>query len=751
MTTVTIRVLAVRSQNARGFGGAIFSGREVDDRGNIARAGMYLVVRAKHTVIGATKVEPGQWWSVTGDVSDRHVEFDGFELTERQIEAESAFLVRPSGEHVVTLMAEGEAFRGIGLVKARRLWETFGDALYGILDRGDHALLSTVLTRECALQAIDAWARHGDSRTLQWLQQMSFDVALGRKVLNFFGSEAEAKLRDDPYRLLSFCAEWKVVDALAMKVFKVAPDDPRRLSAAIEEACYRLFASGHTTALSGTLMSRLQAILGSQTKSFRWRGLIQQAMGVGLTNGSYVIGPHGVQPLGPMIMEMTVARTVAERLSHSGDSRVASDANIACLIDAYEIDEGITLNDEQRRAVVAAATHKFLLITGGAGVGKTTVLKALYRVFDQVELPVTQMALAGRAVKRMQEGTNRPAVTIARFLKGDGEGREETASVIVIDEASMIDIVSMSLLCQRLSPSTRIVLVGDPAQLMPVGPGLVLHALAQVAEVPRVELKTIKRYGGEIARIATGVRNGKWETLPSGQDQPIAFVPCQADEIAAEVFRLYSIDPKNTQILSPRRRGLDGVETINELCQLNMTENARTIETWNDAHGCVERAGIKLGDPVLCTRNLWDHGIQNGSIGIVVEVQARENLEVRDADDSKDEPVLAWIDWDDGERRPLFESMLDDLSLGYAVTVHKAQGSQWPRVIVPLTSSRMLDRTLIYTAITRAQSQVLLVGDPSAAELAVRASPRVEGREVSLDLHLARLLRGTESAAPGVA
>lgn len=149
MTTVTIRVLTVRSQNARGFGGAIFSGKEIDDSGNIARAGTYLVVRAKHSVLSAAKVEPGQWWSVTGDVFDRHVELDGFELTERQMEAESAFLVRPSGEHIVTLMAEGEAFRGIGLVKARRLWETFGDALYGILDRGDHAGSGSVSRPSC--------------------------------------------------------------------------------------------------------------------------------------------------------------------------------------------------------------------------------------------------------------------------------------------------------------------------------------------------------------------------------------------------------------------------------------------------------------------------------------------------------------------------------------------------------------------------------------------------------------------------
>ncbi len=142
---------------------------------------------------------------------------------------------------------------------------------------------------------------------------------------------------------------------------------------------------------------------------------------------------------------------------------------------------------------------------------------------------------------------------------------------------------------------------------------------------------------------------------------------------------------------------------------------------------------------MLCKRNLWDRGLQNGSLGVVVQVEDVHRMQDTEAG-GEDDQVLAWVDWDDGVRRPIVEEMLDDLELGYAITVHKAQGSQWPRVIVPLTGHRLLDRTLVYTAVTRSQRQVLLVGDESAARAAVQREPRAQSRQVALDLHLARQL-----------
>ena len=739
MLEQTLRVTAIRSQSPRGFGGCIFTGKPIDDQGNVQDAAAYYVVKATGPALGRTLVQPGQWWKVAGEASERLLEVNGFQVSETQIEASKAVLMRPSGEHIVSFIADNPAFIGIGQVKARKLWDTLGGNLYDALDAADVDSLAKVLTPESALQLVEAWAQYGDSRTLQWLQAEGIDLEIGRKVLQFFGRETPEKLQEDPYRLLSFCASWRQVDALAKSHFGVEPDDPRRLQGAIEEACYRVFASGHTMVLSAKLMDVLQSVLGSQTKTFRWRSLVPTALSHGLSNGSFVVGHYGVQPLGAMVMERQVAKAVTDKLATTG-AALMPPPDVDAVLHAYEAQECIELNAEQRHAVHLAAEKSFMLITGGAGVGKTTVLKALYKVYDQAGIEVVQLALAGRAAKRMQEATGRPASTIASFLRA---AKELTGPcVVVVDEASMVDIVTMHRLVELLGPDVRIVMAGDPEQLMPVGPGLVLHALIRVPAVPLAELKIIKRYGGDIAAAAVSIRKGIWPSLSSDESDAIAFIHCADGRTAAgtsliaeTVLDLYKLAPANTQILSARRNGSDGVKTINALCQSATTTGNKPMMVWSIQHDQRVLTGLHLGDPVLCTRNMWYRGLQNGSLGIIVEIDDVP-LMLTDENGAETEPALAWVLWDDGVRRPVVESMLDDLELGYAITVHKAQGSQWPRVIVPLTGHRLLDRTLIYTAITRAQKQVLIVGDEAAAKAAVESPPRVHARQVALDLLL---------------
>lgn len=740
-TEQTLRVTSIRSQYSSGLGGCIFSAKPIDDQGRVQDATGFFVVKASALALGGSRVEQGQWWKVTGEPSKRFLEVNGYRITETQIEASSAVLLRPSGEHIVTFLTDNSAFERIGHVKARKLWEAFGESLYDHLDTSNVAELANVLSSDSAAQVAAAWAQHGDSRTLQWLQAQGFELSLGRKVLQFFGSQAAQKVEEDPYRLLSFCATWRQTDAMARSHFGVAMDDPRRLQGAIEEACYRFFTAGHTSVLSSNLMDVLQGVLGMQTTTFQWRSLIPKALSQGLSSGSFVIGPHGVQPLGAMVMERQVAHAVADRLKASLPAILPSD-DIDEVLLAYEKTEGIELNPQQWAAVHLAAVKPFLLITGGAGVGKTTVLKAIYDVYDRASVTVTQVALAGRAAKRMQEATGRPATTIANFLSISKEGNFDQNCVVIVDEASMVDIITMSRLCELLGPAPRLVLVGDPAQLMPVGPGLVLHALTQVPQVPVAHLTVVKRHEGAIADAAASIRGGHWPELTADPKAPIGFIPCLAQpsvlaktSIPETVLRLYRQDLANTQILCARRNGPDGTKSINNLCQSVLTAETKAVQVWDERHDAYVRVGFNLGDPVLCTRNLWDRGLQNGSLGVVVVVDDEPRI-LSSEDCEESSLVLAWVDWDDGVRRPIFEDMLDDLELGYAVTVHKAQGSQWPRVIVPLTGHRFLDRTLVYTAVTRAQQQVLLVGDETAAKAAVEGVPRAQSRQVALDLLL---------------
>ena len=738
-----LRVTTVRSQSPLGFGGCIFAGKPIDARGEVSAAGAVVVVRANASVLGGAVVEPGQWWQVTGESSSRVTEVNGFALKETQVEATEAYLAKPSGEHLVSFLADQPSFAGIGYVKARRLWDAFGSRLYSLLDAADIDSLTSVLTREVAERAVAAWAAVGDSRTLQWLQAEGISVTLGRKVLRFFGASTEEKLREDPYRLLSFCAGWREVDALAQRHFGVMVDDPRRLKAAIEEVCYRLFAAGHTSALSATVTDHLEALFGPQTAGFRWRDLAHRALSSGLTNGSYVRGLHGIQPLGAHVMERHVAKAIAVRLAASDGPLMDDDAIRGVLTD-YQRREGLTLNEQQLQAVTLAAHHRVALVTGGAGVGKTTVLKAVYRLMDAAGVQVTQLALAGRAAKRMQEATGRPASTIANFLRSTANRSLGENCLVVIDEASMVDIISMSRVCELLGDAPRLLLVGDPAQLMPVGPGLVLHALTRIRDVPTVQLEVVKRYGGAIAHAAAAVRAGTWPELPEDAKAPIAFVPSDVGEIAATVLDLFEQGRATTQVLCARRNGPDGSKNLNALCQQAFTSSSTPVRVWSSEHDCLVLTGLRVGDSVLCTRNMWDRGLQNGSLGVVSE--AVEAAMPSSAETGSEGPVLAWIDWDDGVRRPLYEAMLDDVELGYAITVHKAQGSQWKRVIVPVAPTRMLDRTLLYTAMTRAQDQVILVGDVDAARKAAVAEPRANLRQVNLDLLLADVLKAQKSS-----
>jgi exodeoxyribonuclease V alpha subunit len=733
--SVLVRVQSIRSQNPHGWGGCIFVGTEINETGDVVDAKGYFVIKATGLQLGEGRVQPGQWWQVTGETESYERVLNGYLIRERQIKADELSLMRISGEHIVTFMAECDDFQGIGMVKARKLWAVFGEALYGHLDSGDTEALRTVLTKESAEQIVAAWALQGSAQTLQWLQGSGIDVAIGRKLIAYFGSEAQEKLEEDPYRLLSFCATWAKVDRLAQDHFGVEPTDPRRLQGAIEEALYRVFKDGHTRTPSASLLTRLAGVLDGSCRQMAY-----EALANGLSNGSFVTGTNGdIHPIGAWVMEGTVARAMLVRLSLANDVPLLQPGRVDAVVSAYEADEGITLNEEQRLAVHTSAANALSLIVGGAGVGKTTVLKALYKVYDETRTRIFQVALAGRAAKRMLEATGRPASTIASFLKTAKEDDLSGRCVLVIDEASMVDIITMNRLCEILPPHVRIVLAGDTAQLMPVGPGLVLHALARVADIPKVELKVVKRYGGEIALAAQAVRDGIWPELGSDAAASIAFVPCAPSAIAELVVGLYAEDVENTQILSPRKNSLDGSKAINTLCQSRFTREGRPLLVYLEEFQSTAGTGFYLGDQLLCTRNLWAWGLQNGSLGRLVEIEDPPRL-LTDSDGVEIGHAIGWVLWDDGERRPILESMLDDLELGYAVTVHKAQGSQWRRVIVVLTGSRMLDRTLIYTAMTRAQSHVILVGDPVAARKAVEGLPRANTRMVGLDTLLQRYI-----------
>lgn len=751
--TRLIRVTSIRSANPQGRGGCIFYGVAIDPAGGILDARESFVIAAPNRLLPDAVVQIGQWWRVKGKAYPRPRIINGFRLLEMQIEAEDLELALPSGKHLITMLSESEIFAGIGTAKARRLWEAFGEHLYDLLNVGDVKTLATTkgIGDDIAQRLVDGWRLYSDTRTLQWLHKRGFPTSIGENLLAHFGKNVSAAIEEDPYRLLSFCANWNTTDKLARENFGVKEDDPRRLRGAIEEALYRLFNDGHTAASATMVMKQLAAVFGPQSTKFPWRLLAAAELDSRQQTASYVIGPDGhLQQCGAYTMEAGVAHALAMRITSERDApRLLDGLHIDEIIAAHESEERVTLTEEQRESVHAAATSHLVIITGGAGVGKTAVLKALYRVYDDAGVRVFQAAIAGRAAQRMRAATGRPARTLAGLLKALTRQELSGPCAVVLDEASMVDIVSMYRLCTTLPPHVRLLLIGDPSQLMPVGPGLVLHTLVRQTSVTSVELKVIKRYEGAIAQAAKCIREGTWPELPADEAAPIAFLRRESHRVgddgtssfplAETVLDMYRRAPDQTQILSPRKHGPEGVNALNKLCQSALNAEAEKLMFWSEQYECWIDTGLRVGDPVVCTRNLWDIGLNNGSLGRLIKIEDKSRMRSNDGV----EPatfVIAWIAWDDGECRPVTIALLNELELAYALTVHKAQGSQWPRIVVPLTNNRLLDRTLIYTAVTRTQQQVILVGDEDAARRAVLALPRASHRNTALGSMLGRLL-----------
>ncbi|HML44358.1 MAG TPA: AAA family ATPase [Hyphomicrobium zavarzinii] len=607
-------------------------------------------------------------------------------------------------------LAETPAFEGIGWAKAARLAEVFGPDLPRLLAGGDPNPLATVVGEREAETLVRAWAEdlaRGD--VVVWLEERGFDPRLAGKVMRLWGAEAAQRIRSQPYAMMAL-ASWPTVDAAAKRI-GTAEDDPARLIAAVEAVLYERLQSQHTWTSDATLRARLRKLLGPVGAVLTSRA-VDHARDV----GAVVSSDGGWQPAGAAMMEAYVASRLLTALSEpaQGDliAREVPEEEIDQWLDGARREVGVELNEEQRAAVRLAVRSRFGMVLGGAGVGKTTVLKAVCAANEAFGRVVHQMALAGRAAVRMREATGRPASTIAAFLKACEAKKVALGpeSLIVVDESSMLDLPTLYRLLRHMPEESRLLLVGDEAQLGPIGFGLTLHAFAEAPQVPAIRLRRIYRQAATsgIPVVAAAIREGQWPTLEHqvGLDG-VALVSTDsaptADHVVDVVERLGGFG-HDLRILTPLRAGDTGLEALNGLFhRLLSVGRAR-----------VPGRDLALGEPVMFGRNDYRRDLRNGSLGVVVRI-----------DDAVE------VDFD-GERHEFVGSALDDLSLAYAVTVHKAQGSQFRSVVVPVTRSRLLDRSLIYTAVTRATDRVVLIGEADVLAEAVRQPSAAGRRETGL-------------------
>lgn len=736
MKDVSVQLKVTSILNRGKFGGVLFAGRTEENQ--------YFVADCSYKLISDPDlVDKGQQWVVGGPATQRQRIVNGYTQDFMQIDAQSAEMVRPTGRNFISWIANCEDCPGVGVTKATKLWNHFGASLVTLIEDSDVTALSEFIKVEYAELLCHAFKKHGVAGTLLWLDQVGIQRRIGAKVVDFYKHEAQARIEANPYCLLSFEASWKAVDALASKRFSVQPDDPRRLEAAIEEALYRGFDKGHTCLPEEDVLCRMKSLLNST--ALAKQALVNDA---GSTQFRRIDGVY--QTTGMHIIEQYVCDRIKQMVA--GENELGQSGlfnqptgNLQCVPDvlyAFEQTNGISLSQEQRDAVVTSAGAHLSLILGGAGTGKTTVLRALYEVLEELNAGVTiyQIALAGMAAQRMQDATGRDSMTIAGFLTKIDSSQIPLGCVVVVDEASMVDVILMHRLLRHLPSGVRLILVGDPSQLPPIGPGLVLHALVGLPSIPQTALKVVKRQSSAsgIPQVAATIRAHQkptWAPYLGKPDVGVSFVPCSLLELDKTVERVYEQIGGNgedfsVEILCTTKANQGGVAHLNTALHNRYRQDAEPVSCFSPEFGIVgattlARLPIKVGDLVMFTKNDYELGLRNGSLGKITQT-----LTVSSSDDP------CCVAEFDGVTFELNTTHFQALTHAYAITVHKSQGSQFKRVVVPIRDSRMLDQALIYTAVTRGMEQVVLVGDEKAALRAIQAPALASRRYTTLPARL---------------
>lgn len=639
---------------------------------------------------------------------------------------------------------------GIGEKLAQRLVDAFGAETIEVI-LNDPLRLAEVkgLGKQRASALQDAFKeRRGAQDALVFLMGLEIPRGLALRILKRYGDETVAAVRHNPYKLaqevhgIGFIKADQVARGL-----KIPLDHPERIAAGLVHALREARDEGHVRVPEELLFARAGALLELPLPA------LEPVLDQLAATRRVVIAPHEDPAFGPVVYlaalfeaEVGVAQHLARLGSGPGLEASAEDgaAELAARVAEAATHLGIALAPGQARAVELALRSPVAIVTGGPGTGKTTIIRTLLESAPE-KTKVALAAPTGRAAKRMAEATGRPALTIHRLLEFNPQEasflRDEDdpidAGLVIIDEASMVDLPLFHALLRALPTGATLVLVGDKDQLPPVGPGAPLTDLIASGAIPVARLTEIYRQGkgSAIVEAAHALNQGRplQPTPPATGDETLRdfyFVVREEPEqirsmiehlVSVRIPERFGLDPlRDIQVLAPMRAGPIGVEALNERLQALLNPIAGgnggaagdSFKLEGDAGG----APFRPGDKVMQLRNDYERGVFNGDMGFVRRIHAGK-LEVE-------------ID----ERLVVYErDVWDDLVLAYAVTVHKSQGSEYPAVVIPVSTHhfKMLRRNLLYTAVTRGKRLVVLVGTERAMRIAV-GNGSVEVRESGL-------------------
>ncbi|MET0087119.1 MAG: AAA family ATPase [Sedimenticola sp.] len=643
----------------------------------------------------------------------------------------------PDGETFSIYVAKNERYVGIDRGRAENLWSTYRNEIFGLLESNnvDQIVADTKIPRKVISNLCEQWVEYKhETEVVRWLHNQRLPTRLALKIVDYYGEVAIQHLSEDPYRLLAFL-KWKEVDAAA-KTLGVADNDPRRLVAAVVSTMYENWSKGHTAITVDRLREKLRSKnkLGLSCKSDEVIKLsVARNELIRLENNLYQHA--GAYALEQVVMDFVTSRNYQQNMLNNFDPkrlRAFEDRK------SKEIGHSFTLNEEQIKAIEVMLSTSFACITGGAGVGKTTILEAVFHQLGNPEM-VIQCALTGRAQQRMTEATGWPAMTIARLINIGAQGGVQDGSIIIIDEASMLDVPLFVKLMRSLPHDVSMFLIGDSYQLPPIGPGLIFHLAVQSGNIRVVELKKVHRAAANtgLPQASLAIRNQQMPELDEFQglnvkDHGLSLLRTEGDTAQQKgILRCYRelSEQGEVQVLTYSNRLCDIINMTlhNEYCEV-IKMNGDTPIVIGPAHG-----RIAEGEPIIWVdRNDYDREIFNGSMGTLVEIYGAPSTEIDK--DGHEVILVAQAKFDSCGSVGLSEDDFRYVKLAYAITVHKAQGSQWDRVIVAIESGRNIDNSWLYTAITRTKKQAICVGSESVFRELACSTPKAFQRIVGMTL-----------------
>ncbi len=624
--------------------------------------------------------------------------------------------------------------KGVGPKIASRIVATFGLEALKVLDEEPHRLREVEGLGEKKRAGLTrAWKEQRTLRDVMvFLQAHGASGSLAARIVKRYGEKAMAVVSRHPYRLALDVhgVGFKTADRIA-STLGVAPDSPARMQAGIHQVLHDRTDAGHVWTEQEELVGRAAPMLSLDPDDQEVRARLTKAVEA-LVLGRLAVAEDRNGARAIYATEMHAAeRRLSQRLLELASAPARSLDGAARAIQEFEAQARVELAPEQRSAVDEAARRQVLVVTGGPGVGKTTIVRAILAVLARAKVEVRLAAPTGRAAKRMSEATGQGAMTLHRMLEFEPKTQSFKrnrhnpleAGAVVVDEASMLDLSMADALTDAIAPGTRLILVGDVDQLESVGPGAVLRDVIASGALPCVRLRQIFRQAARslIVTNAHRINEGEPPLSPPEGAQADFFIVDRRDPeraratilelVTTRIPQRFGLDPaRDVQVLTPMNRGPAGALSLNEALQAALNP----ASVGGDAFVRGTRT-FRKGDKVMQLRNDYDKNVFNGDVGFVSRLDPEEGTLVVRFD----------------EREVEFDaSDLDDLTLAYACTVHKSQGSEYPAVVIPLLTAHfvMLSKNLLYTAVTRGKRLVVLVADPRAVELALSRGRREERR-----------------------